>query len=226
MSQSCLFCDNTPGSREHLWPAWIHKRRDFGLIRMQRGTSAEVIVNPEQKVRTVCSVCNNGWMSKLEQENIPLIGSMFQDLSIPLNEAQQHTVAAWAVKTAMMFDSTKGRNSDNRFYTKSDGVGLRVNREIPNLTRIWIGRMSSLHLNHAECDIALLSGSTRIGTASVSTIAAGHFAAQVVTIHPGSELAKQPTIELYHKPRDWDNMLLSIWPIERPTVIWPPKISF
>jgi hypothetical protein len=165
-------------------------------------------------------------MSTLEAENIPVIGSMFQDLSIPLDETQQQTVAVWAVTTTMMFESTKGRQAENRFYTKDEGVNLRVARQIPNLTRVWLARIAGSHLNHSGTDFALLSDSTRIGIASVSTIIAGYFVTQVVTIHPGSELATQPAITLRPKPGDWDDMTLSIWPVERPWITWPPKVSF
>jgi hypothetical protein len=117
MSESCIFCDNNSGSREHLWPKWIHERKDFGALRLQRGKSTEKIVpNPELKVKTVCGTCNTGWMSGLEAENIPIIGSTMQDISTPLDGAQQKSIAAWSVKTAMMSDSMKGRNAPNRFY--------------------------------------------------------------------------------------------------------------
>jgi len=185
-----------------------------------------ILPNPAQTVKTVCGMCNNGWMSRLEAENIPIIGSMFQDLSIPLDKDQQHTVAAWAVKTTMMFESTMGRKAEDRFYTKDEGVQLRVNRAIPNLTRVWIGRIAGSHLNHTGTDFALLSGSTRIGVASVATIVAGYFVTQVVAVHPGSELARQPIVELHPKPGDWEHMLLSVWPVEHRTVTWPPRVSF
>ena len=227
MSEPCLFCDNPSGSREHLWPAWIHARKDFGPLRMRRGDGPEVILpNPQQTVKSVCGACNNGWMSKLEAENIPISGSMFQDLSIPLDEAQQLTVAVWAVKTTMMFESTKGRKAENRFYTKDEGFNLRVTRQIPNLTRVWLARVAGSHLNQTGTDFALLSNSIRIGTASVSTIIMGYFVAQVVTIHPGNELATQPEVTLHPKPGDWNNMTVSIWPVELRTVTWPPKVSF
>lgn len=51
MPELCLFCDNDSGSREHLWPKWIHERKDIGPLRLQVGNSAEKVVpNPEQKV--------------------------------------------------------------------------------------------------------------------------------------------------------------------------------
>jgi len=125
-----------------------------------------------------------------------------------------------------MFESTKGRKAENRFYTKDEGFNLRVTRQIPNLTRVWLARVAGSHLNQTGTDFALLSNSIRIGTASVSTIIMGYFVAQVVTIHPGNELATQPEVTLHPKPGDWNNMTVSIWPVELRTVTWPPKVSF
>lgn len=90
MPTACLFCENPAGNREHLWPKWIHERKNFGPIRHKIGNRPEKIVgDPEQTIKTVCSVCNNGWMSQLEDENKPIIASMFSDLTIPLDEGQQ-----------------------------------------------------------------------------------------------------------------------------------------
>ena len=116
MPELCLFCDKNSGSKEHLWPKWIHERKDFGPLNFQLGGSEKkVIPDPEITVKTVCGFCNNGWMSDLEAENIPTIGSMLQDMAIPLDEAQQKSVAAWSVKTAMVSDSMKGRAAQTSF---------------------------------------------------------------------------------------------------------------
>jgi hypothetical protein len=226
MSESCIFCDNNLGSREHLWPKWIHERKDFGALRLQRGKSTEKIVpNQELKVKTVCVTCSTGWMSGLEAENIPIIGSMMQDISTPLEGAQQKSIAAWSVKTAMMSDSMKGRNAPNRFYDRDECVNMRRTPQIPDRTRIWIGRVDGMHLGDFGTDFTILSqDKRRIGMGSVATIVAGHFISQVVTLHSVSEY--EGHIEISCTPGDWNNMLIQIWPIEKPTVQWPPKTSF
>jgi hypothetical protein len=56
-------------------------------------------------------------MSNLEAENIPIIGSMMQDIAIPLDGAQQKSAAAWSVKTAMVSNSMKGRSTQTNFTT-------------------------------------------------------------------------------------------------------------
>ena len=93
MPTPCIFCDNNSGSREHLWPKWIHQRHDFGPLKMDRYNQSQIIIpNPEITVKTVCGQCNNGWMSDLEAANIPIIGSMLNDLSITLDQDMQRKV--------------------------------------------------------------------------------------------------------------------------------------
>lgn len=88
MPEPCIFCDNNSGSREHLWPKWIHERKDFGPLKIQRGKSKKVVIpHPEVTGKTVCGICNNGWMSDLEAENIPIIGNMLQDVTLPLRRS-------------------------------------------------------------------------------------------------------------------------------------------
>ena len=153
MSTLCLFCDNNSGSKEHLWPKWIHERKDFGPLRIQRSSSEQKIIpNPEIMVKTVCGFCNNGWMSSLEAQNIPIVGSMMQDLAIPLDGAQQKLVGAWSVKTAMVGDSMKGRGAPNQFYNRDECASMRVSRGIPARTLIWIGRIQGMHLGNFGTD--------------------------------------------------------------------------
>jgi hypothetical protein len=226
MPTLCLFCDNNSGSKEHLWPKWIHERKDFGPLRIQRGNSEQKIIpNPEIMVKTVCGVCNNGWMSNLEAENIPIIGSMLQDIAIPLDGAQQKSVAAWSVKTAMVSDSMKGRSAPNQFYNRDERANMRVSREIPARTLIWIGRIDGMHLGNFGTDFALFDPQKeRIGMGSVSTSVAGHFVAQVVTVHIEKE-----NIEISNLPckmGNWNDSLLQLWPTQKSIVQWPPKAPF
>jgi hypothetical protein len=166
-------------------------------------------------------------MSDLESENIPLIGCMFQALSIPLTEGQQHSVAAWAVKTAMVIDSTKGRNAPNLLYEKNERVNLRVHRTIPHRTRVWIGTLSESHLGAFGTDFTILgNGQARIGMGSVATIVAGHFAVQVVTMHINPDSADKGIPDVQPKPGDWYSTLIQLWPKECDTVTWPPKGTF
>jgi hypothetical protein len=221
-----MFCDNNAGSREHLWPKWIHERRDFGPLNFQLGNSErKVIPDPEIKVKTVCGVCNNGWMSALESESIPTIGNMLHNISISLDEAQQKSVAAWTVKTAMVGESMKGREAPNQFYNRDERAAMRISRDIPPRTLIWIARMDAMHLGDFGTDFALFNPQKeRIGMGSVTTVVAGHFVTQVVTVHVEKLNTEIP--QLPCKMGNWNASLVQIWPIQKSIVQWPPKVSF
>lgn len=176
-------------------------------------------------MKTVCGICNNGWMSDLEADNIPVIGSMMQDIAIPLDEAQQKLVAAWSVKTAMVSDSMKGRAAPNQFYTRDECINMRLKREIPARTLIWISRIDGMHLGDFGTDFALFDPQKeRIGMGSVSTIVAGHFVTQVVTVHFEKENSEISALSC--RTGNWNDFLIQIWPIQKQVVQWPPKVSF
>lgn len=228
MPALCLFCDNNSGSREHLWPAWIHQRKDFGPLRHQIGAMpARILNDPQQKVRTVCGICNNGWMSTLEASNIPHMGLMLQDIAIPLDAAQQRLVSAWTTKTAMVFDSLKGRDPAKRFFTKEECVNLRLSYSIPDRTRIWVGRVSFSSLGGYGTDVKIVSPegmSLAVGMAV--TIVIGHLAIQSVTMHINPEHAGKDISDVQPKEAEWSQLLTPVWPPDLQYVPWPPKQSF
>lgn len=121
-AQTCLLCNRQAGSREHLWAAWIHQRlprREPIRITFAIRPMA-ISKNPEIKVKTVCGVCNNGWMSDLEAACIPIIGNLMKDISIPSDASQQSFLSTWA---------------RNPFYEKTECEQLRMSSTIPDRTR-------------------------------------------------------------------------------------------
>lgn len=229
MPTTCMFCSNTADSKEHLWPKWVHDRREFGPLKSTRGNNPTTIIpNPQVTVRAVCQNCNNGWMSqKLEVRNIPLVGSMMQDLTITLDRGQQTLAAAWCMKMAFLTDWTRVRGRTKRFYPRDETLAFAKDRSIPHRTRIWIGHITSSHLSTDGHDFEMLRGSdrSRIGISSVVTIVVGHFVAQIVTDHILLEHSNMNP-ELKSGPGPWDAKLTQIWPIEKEWVTWPPKASF
>jgi hypothetical protein len=94
---------------------------------------------------------------------------------------------------------------------------MRISREIPVRTLIWIGRIDGMHLGNFGTDFALFNPKKeRIGMDSVSTIVAGHFVTQVVTVYIEKE-----NIEISNLPckmGNWDESLVQLWPIQKPTI--------
>jgi hypothetical protein len=225
---TCLFCNNRINSEEHLWPQWVHEREDFGPAKIERdGNETIIIPHPKITVRAVCRSCNGGWMSeRLEVPNIPIIGSMMQDLSITLDREQQKQVATWCMKMAFLADFTRRGGKQHRFYSRPEALAFAADPTIPPNTRIWIGHITTSHLITDGHDFTRnLKDTTRIGISTAVTIGVGHFVAQIVTDHllPDHTLP-DPQLEL--RPGPWDTKLIQIWPIQRDWITWPPKASF
>lgn len=228
MARLCLFCDNNAGSREHLWPKWIIARGHYGPLRHQIRKNEAIIIRPELTIRTVCQPCNNGWMSKLESDCIPVIGSMLQGLSVPLSQEQQELISVWAMKTAMMMDSIKGRDAEKRFYTHNECEQLRLQRATPNETRIWLGHYISEGLGGFGTDFTVVAaelGMQPVARGIATTIVVGHLALQVVTVHSFPEHLGRNISDVQSKAADWQSQLIQILPLSRYTS-WPPKVPF
>jgi hypothetical protein len=115
---NCIFCGvalahsslNQPDSRtkEHVYARWF---RDFVVndkIKMFTSDGKTPTFHRQINLakfwnRSVCAKCNNGWMSRLEQEVDPIIdklvgGTDFNQLSL----SEVETLARWAGKTAIV----------------------------------------------------------------------------------------------------------------------------
>jgi len=225
----CLFCDRNAGNREHLWPKWIHDRIDFGALKIDRYQTEQIIIpDPEITVKTVCAPCNNGWMSDLEAKNIPVVGSMLNDLSITLDRSIQENLAAWTIKTAMVLDSTRPKVAGARFYRKGDCVKMRENLSVPEHTRVWIGRINSKHLLARGTDYRYLRSDTiePLGQSTITTVVAGHFVTQAITQRQFPKFAHLDMPVLQPKGTGWESYLTEIWPFNREWVTWPSRDSF
>ncbi len=103
---------------------------------------------------------------------------------------------------------------------------MRTHRENPPLTLVWIGRMDGKHLGNFGTDFTVNWGENnkRIGMGSAFTMVVGHFVTQVVTVHPELTGVEIPAVPC--KMGNWQESLIQIWPITKPVINWPPKVSF
>jgi hypothetical protein len=222
----CLFCANNPNSKEHAWPNWLLKMRkdkNWGPIRRSvEGLPVEITASAEVKIKAVCQICNNGWMSRLETENKSLIGGLLNDLSLPLDTSHQTSLARWTLKTAMVLDAvTKERN---RFYTRSECETLHLNSVIPALTTIWVGRYYRSHLSLDGMEVWIdLPETPKVAKVCVTTIVVGHLAIQFFTVHV---LPEHKDKEIRGPVSMVPETLLEIWPSSTRPVNWPPPVSF
>jgi hypothetical protein len=58
------------------------------------------------------------------------------------------------------------------------------------------------------------------------TLIVGHLVIQVVTIHNAEQFKEVEITGVETKGENWDDILMSIWPVERTAAMWPPKTTF
>jgi hypothetical protein len=121
----CIFCgQDRKRSREDVFPKWLHPL--FPLLgeaeylrRLVSPSSRDEHRRPASSVfdvivRDICTTCNNGWMSQLEQQVKPILMPMLLDQSRTLTAPEQHTLAMWATKTAL---TMQGANIGGERFT-------------------------------------------------------------------------------------------------------------
>lgn len=111
----CAFCGGDAKlTDEHVWPQWLSRalRQLPGAPKQHRPFVTRA--QPERRSRIIditapiCEGCNNRWLATLEQDAQPVIAPLLALQASVLGRAEQALIAAWAVKTALMFDLSSG----------------------------------------------------------------------------------------------------------------------
>ena len=113
-TSGCIFCGGRPLTREHLWPDWLRRELqiqqpfDFRIEQERGGVETRDVsfrAPPfTQQVRAVCAVCNNGWMSTIEEAAKPILQPLIRARGRRLHRREQRTLATWALLKACVFD--------------------------------------------------------------------------------------------------------------------------
>jgi hypothetical protein len=163
-------------------------------------------------------------MSDLEGANIPLIGPRIDDISGFLDESDQWRVSAWAVKTAMVLDSTTMAVKPP-FYTQRERDDMRLSSKIPPWTMVWLARY--LGRNAIACGSleTKYRDIFRVYQGRISTFIMGSLALQVMTVHRSLADENNRTIRIDPIPGPWTEILVAAWPASR-HIYWPPILAF
>lgn len=145
--RNCRFCAAPLAgtrAREHVFPRWLLDElsiRNEQITPTQFRPSFEVVSTRSHLLENlqegrVCATCNNGWMSQLEADTIPLLRPLMQGTSRvrELSHEQRTIVARWAVKTAYMLNSAS--NFDSKVPT-GHLAELYANLQ-PVPTGVWV----------------------------------------------------------------------------------------
>ena len=144
---NCEYCRQPATlTKEHLWPASLHKRlytanqqakKSFWLSRLQRD------IPSEPQIRDVCAPCNNVTLSKLDDYICKLFDSNFKSIverhATLAFEYDYHLLKRWLLK--MSYNCARIHNSLDRDALQCVlpyilGVDLRMGRSIQLFVRL------------------------------------------------------------------------------------------
>lgn len=158
----CIFCERPlvrgmTLSGEHLYSEWMHKKNrllppdsntrreeaahfDVGSV---AGTVRAWKVNGsvrQTKIRVVCMLCNNTWMSKLDNAIIPIAEPLLRGDPTVLTYERQLKLSEWIALKALVVDCAPrlGQPSEPMFSqnTRTQFMG---HRRVPEGFTIWMG---------------------------------------------------------------------------------------
>jgi hypothetical protein len=152
----CIFCGHGRGrgekmSDEHLWPEWMHpylpklddpkKHEGFEVVRSGRIVFSDR-KKPQQghtytkKLKIVCKVCNETWMSRIEDEAKPILIPLLQGQKLLLRRRDREVLATWLALKMMIFECEDIRDT---VIDQASRIEFMKNQKIPLRIRIWIG---------------------------------------------------------------------------------------
>ena len=229
--RTCIFCGTRGLTKEDAWPLWLMRRFN---------ASSGVVVNAARaglppaewrqtshftKVKFVCAGCNNGWMSRLENETKSIIESLLEQTTESLSPEQQFTLGRWAIKCAMVFEALRG--SRRWFYNDVERAAFVGGTVALGYTNVWYGR--SENLPGVYCFASDMSDSPNpeesLTTGYVTTLAFGNLAIQVVSVRLSPPEFRPNRLTTDLRPGPWDDLLLRVWPPSVGT-IWPLAMAF
>lgn len=176
---------------------------------------------PKLLLKRLCSDCNNGWMSRLEDKAKPVFESILDGKLTALDTSTQLTIAKWAVKTAMVLEAIDSERTC--FYTQSERNQIRAKLTIPDRSSVWIAKC----VNHSNVYSAAKDHWTMPDHKGIHafaiTMAFGTLALQVVSIKTPDRKPSNASITYDISDGPWDQTLVQVWPSSIYTLGWPPQ---
>lgn len=153
--QVCIFCGQTPLTKEHFWPTWMkevlpqskfnyHARGDFHYSGRNFAKSLnngyKKITGPpgSWQLKIVCNTCNNNWMSQIENDAKPILTPLALGETIQLEREDQELLIKWVFLKIIIGEYD---NVQNQVIKASERKSFYVNRDIPSDWKIWIARV-------------------------------------------------------------------------------------
>jgi hypothetical protein len=168
------------------------------------------------KVKQVCSSCNNGWMSDLENNVLEIISNLHNGRWLLIASEQQNILASWAAKTAVT----------TQYLNTGPVVPIRTRQWLythhtpPPDTAVWITRYDGAGIVTLLSKMLFIRGNPKSSlTPDMQAVffSIGSLLFIVLSIYRFFEDVSFRT----EFPVDIFPHLFKIWPIASPFISWP-----
>jgi hypothetical protein len=240
----CIFCGWTEArlSEEHIWPHWASRLlRDPGFavdyFRHLESTGDSTNANwigryLDVTVDTVCEPCNNEWLGRFENDDVKPLGEsmIVGDAAFSLLPSGQSVLATWAYKMALLLDARMPHAEHGHFFTSTDRLQFRHRTVAHPYVRVFLTKYNyGHHPAHAMIPRHTLTerdGERRAFNLLISTVTTGQLALQVMSVRSEATGQLVPANQLAFNFEGLARYaVLSIWPVERHVVCWPPEYA-
>jgi hypothetical protein len=167
----CIFCNNIGLTKQHMWPAWLGRDPelpsytktidsklhenigDRGIdIITKEGPSRLVLIPEENSVKNVhpgtrkflnvCQTCNNGWMSRIEDECAPIVKQLILNKTTSISDEQQVSLAKWATLMTIMAEFAY---TGNQAITPDERAEFYTHKQPGSNFNVFLGRYVGTH---------------------------------------------------------------------------------
>jgi hypothetical protein len=241
--KACVFCGLVKKmTSEHVWGEWTkgyvkrtankHNHANIFVPRPGEPEPARTRLRAgdhlDAQVRVVCSDCNSGWLSRIQNDAKPFLVPLFEGRTTSLDQAAQRSVATW-VAMATMTGEYLSQDQARIAIPQSDRTWLMEKQVSPPGWCIWIGYYprdenptqwvkASFPVVNADRLPETVTDETPTPTMQTTAFSVGNVFAFAMSCH-------FPEI-----PRGWDwrtaptarGLLKPIWPAISTAINWPP----
>lgn len=148
--RQCLFCLNPANSKEHVWANWLRAyvpRTQINHIEtlVELDVTGEEQVTPirksgdprSRKLKIVCTTCNNGWMSQVQDKAKPYLVRLIAGEKCELPRQARSALARWA---ALFVTVQEQIHPDLASISAEDREWIRTRPTAPHNWSVWMGR--------------------------------------------------------------------------------------
>lgn len=227
--RKCLFCDQRADSAEDAWPRWITGQFvGSGQPLMEAERRGEKLPSwrlkrPELRIKWVCRECNNGWMSRLEENVIPYLQPLVAGQQSLLTDLCQTAIALWTMKTAMVLEGLD--TTGTHCFSQTERERLRTLQSIPWRTTIWIAPSADPSLFVSSKVRHLDPADRKTVTGFSTTIGLAHIVLQALTIRVPDHVGPKTKITVAVRQSPWNDVTKQIWPPRPAAIRWPPTMA-